>query len=261
MKKAKALPVAVLLLLPVLSHAQNPGWDLRSTDEWRYSLAPLFLWGMSISGEATAKDQTLPLELDFRDDVLKNMTGVFTLHFEATRGDWGVFAEYQFANLEPEFRVEAPGPIPGLGGKIDFKNTMAEVGGLYAFHDSEAYRWEAIYGVRWTRQDIDVDIQPGIPLPPPVPTAFNTGDSWLDAFLGVRMQVKLGHKWLFTARGDVGAGGSDLVYNGAAQFHFRMAKWGSLFGGYRYLKYDYSSKDYGYKAAQQGPLLGLNIHW
>ena len=46
-----------------------------AAEEWEFSLAPLFLWGISIEGDTTINGLTAPLDLDFQDDVLENMEG------------------------------------------------------------------------------------------------------------------------------------------------------------------------------------------
>ncbi len=262
-----------LALCSALLATHSPGaltqaWDLEAEDRWQFSLAPLFLWGMSIDGEATSQGQTLPLELDFKDDVLENMSTAFTFHFEARRGRWGLFAEYQLAELDPSISQVIPGRATA-NADITFKTQMGELGGAYAFYNSGRTRWEVIAGARWTDHDVDVDLQvspvppPGAPIAPTIPVSIEDGDDWLDGFIGARVFTRLGNKWLFTARGDAGTGGSDGVYNAAFQFNYRFAKWGSVLAGYRWMKYDYFSKSsgYGYNATQQGPLLGLNVLW
>ena len=47
--------------------------------DWEFTLAPLFLWGVSINGDATIGDATAPLALDFKDDILENLEAVFTV--------------------------------------------------------------------------------------------------------------------------------------------------------------------------------------
>ena len=86
-------------------------------DEWHFMVAPLFLWGMNIDGTSELGPVSTPLKLDFKDDILENLAGVFTLHFEASKMDWTFFAEYQYSNLDPS--AETPmGPV----ANIDFKN-------------------------------------------------------------------------------------------------------------------------------------------
>lgn len=70
-------------------------------DEWEFQLAPLFLWGISIDGEATIGTKVAPLDLNFIDDVLENLDTVYTVHFEAHKNKLTLFAEYQYVSLDP----------------------------------------------------------------------------------------------------------------------------------------------------------------
>ena len=58
-----------------------------NSGDWEFTLSPLFLWGMGISGDATIGDKTLPLEVEF-GDIWSNLDTVFTVHFEARKDKW-----------------------------------------------------------------------------------------------------------------------------------------------------------------------------
>jgi hypothetical protein len=230
-------------------------------DEWEFSLSPLFLWGLSLEGDATINGTTAPLDLNFRDDILENLEAVFTLHLEARRGEWSLFAEYQYVDLNPTGSI-ALGPVT-IGADITFKEDMLELGAGWAFSDSGRTRWELIGGARYTDQGLTALIDIQTPLPPIQPgTELRGGDDWWHGFVGVRVLHALSDKWTFSARGDLGYGGSDnSAANFAFQFDYRFRNWGSAFFGGRYLAYDYSSSSYGYDAGKAGPLAGLTIHW
>jgi hypothetical protein len=79
------------------------------------------------------------------------------------------------------------------------------------------------------------------------------------------VKTRLSEDWRFLGRADYGFGGSDGTGNLAALFGYRFRDWGSVFVGYRWMDFDYSSGSgldrYGYNATQQGPLAGLNSYW
>ena len=234
--------------------------------DWEFSLAPLFLWGVNLNGDATIGDITAPLVLDFKDDILENLEGVFTVHFEARKNKWTLFSELQYLDLGPGGSVSM-GPIT-VDADISFKNTMIELGGAYAFSETSKTRWEVIGGLRYTDQDVGVDAT--LTIPPPVdkeiPIDMDAGDNWTHAFAGVRVFRSLNQKWTFIGRADLGYGGSDnSAVNASFMFDYRFKDWGSAFMGYRYLKYDYDNDEsidrYAFDAYQQGPVLGLALYW
>ena len=233
-----------------------------AAEEWEFSLAPLFLWGLSIDGDATINGKTAPLDLEFEDDILENMEGVFTLHFEARRGDWTLFSEYQWIDLDADVAAK-DGDLVDASVGIGFEQTMWELGAAWAFQESARTRWELLMGARYTDQDVSVkaDLTSNIP-------ALNQelrpegGDDWWHGFGGVRVFQALSDNWTFIGRTDFGYGGSDnSAINLVAQFDYRFRDWGSAFVGVKYMEYDYETSDYGYDAKQQGPLVGLNLYW
>ena len=135
----------------------------RSADsggEWEFSLAPLFLWGISIDGDAAIGTATAPLELDFKDDVLENLEAVYTVHFEARKDRLSLIAEYQYVSLDP---TAAAGPVEV---DIEFKNTAAELAVGWEFLRGGQTGWEVLAGLRYLDQDVDVAGTLSLPDPP-----------------------------------------------------------------------------------------------
>lgn len=257
--------ITLLLTLSNIVLAQDDNdQEGTSNGDWEFALAPLFIWGMGISGETTMGDSTAPLNVQFKD-VFSNLDAIFTLHFEARKDKWTIFSEIQYANIGPDIDASL-GPV-SIDAGIGFKNTMFELGGAYAFRETQNTRWELLGGIRYTDQDVKVD---GIiTLPPPVNERdidIRDGDSWSHAIVGTRFTGIMSNEWTFIARTDIGYGGSDnKAFNASALFDYRFNNWGSAFVGYRYLKYDYdngkSEGTYAYDAYQSGPTLGVQIHW
>jgi len=257
--------IALLATSSSIALAQNDsGQDRSDSGDWEFTLAPLFIWGMGISGESTIGDVSAPLDVEFAD-IWDNLEGIFTLHFEARKDKWTIFSEIQYADLGPEVTLDL-GPAEAVA-KIGFKNTMFELGGAYAFRETQNTRWEILGGLRYTDQDLDVDAALTFPDPDKVLNIdMKGGDNWTHAIVGTRFFGTMSDKWTFVARTDVGYGGSDnKAFNAMAMFDYRFNHWGSVFFGYRYLKYDYdndkTTNTYAFDAYQSGPLAGLGIHW
>ncbi|MEH6592892.1 MAG: hypothetical protein V7746_21670, partial [Halioglobus sp.] len=172
-----------------------------ASDDWEFALSPLFLWGMSINGDATIGEATAPLDLAFKDEILENMEAVLTVHFEARKGIWTFFTEVQYVDLQPTVDISM-GPIDAEAD-ITFKNTMFELGAAYTLNESDSTRWEVIGGGRYTDQDVEVDATLSTPLPPPldqVDIDMEGGDDWWHAFLGARVSHSFNEKWSFIGR-------------------------------------------------------------
>lgn len=260
--KKKYLQSTVLVLLG--STALMAGGDIAPVkpvvvqhverNEWKFQLSPLFLWAMSIDGDSGVGPVTTPLVIDF-GDAIKDLDMTFTVHFEANKGDWTIFTEYQYVLLRPSQDLPNNASMD-----IDFRNYMIELGAGYRLSQSEQSKWEAIGGLRYTKQELKTTLSPvGLPL-------VNVSENWTDGFVGVRNAYQISENWLFISRADIGAGGSDFIWNASIIADYQFNEWGSAFIGYKAMGYDYENgknglNAYAYDAIQKGPLLGLNIHW
>lgn len=252
--KAKVLYTFCLMNVFILLSSTNAYSSMNEkNNEWQFSLAPLFLWGMNIDGSSQIGPVNAPLQLDFTDDILSNLSAVFTLHFEAVKNDISLFAEYQYVQLEPTTRIPN-GPEVG----IDFTIQAAELGASYSVATWGNTDVEPIIGARWAYQDLETQVTNG-------PILVDSSENWWDGFVGVRFWTHFTDVLTLISRGDIGAGGSDFVWNLSFMLDYKFKNWGSVFAGYRWLDYDYDSGSgvnrYAYDALQQGPLAGIVFHW
>jgi hypothetical protein len=252
MKKTPIIFLINFFIIHLASHVTAE--TEQNSDEWQFALSPLFLWGMNVNGTQQIGSTVAPLELNFTDDILENLGAVFSFHFEAKKKDLTLFTEYQYVNLEPSTNI-SNGPTID----VDFTVQTAEFGAGYRV----ATWWgntdvEPIVGLRWTYQDLEVGPRVGLNL-------VDSNESWWDVFAGVRLHTHFTDKWTLVSRGDIGAGGSDLVWNVSFILDYQYKEWGSVFMGYRWLDYDYDNGSgldrYAYDATQQGPLAGFTFFW
>ena len=88
-------------------------------------------------------------------------------------------------------------------------------------------------------------------------------ESVTDLFAGLMWRPKLGERWTFSARFDIGAGSSDLVWNAEAIIDFRIGKWAAILAGYRHLDYDYTNQNSGIELdmSLSGPVAAFRFFW
>ncbi len=244
--------IAISCVLLLSSHT----WADSNKDfnTWQNTLAPLYIWGVSMSGTSTFGTATVPLEIEFKDAV-SDLEGIFTFHYEGAKGHWGIIADYSFLNLTPKAE------IPGTPGElnVDMKNTIAEIAGLYRFGPNNP--WQLLAGVR--SYDLDITVTN---LPPSAPVSqIAIKETINDFFIGGRYMRNINDKWSFLGRADIGAGDSDLVWNVLAAFDYRFTKLLSAFGGWRVLDYDVNTGSgadtFKYDMNHSGPILALAFHW
>ena len=230
----------------------NSNQDFNS---WQNTLAPLYLWGVSMDGSMTSGPISADLDIEFSDAV-SDLEGIFTLHYEGAKGHWGFIADYSFLNLGPS--ADIPGTPLTLD--VDMENTIAEIAALYRFGPDSP--WQLLAGFRQYELDVTVE---GLPSPPASASKVNVEETIEDFFIGGRFVQRINDNWSFTGRADIGSGDSDLVWNALAAFDYRFSDLISGFVGWRILEYEVDSGSgpdtFKYDMNHSGPLLALAFHW
>ena len=240
---------SIVLAILVAVVAASPASAQSQSDEWQFQLAPLYLWAVNVDGTMTVRnvlDQDFGV--DFKD-AFSSLESAFTVHFEASKGRWGLLADASYLNLAGSQDIDTPGQT----ADVEVENLILEGAGGYQFAD----QWWVIAGVRYFKLDSDIGFQ--LQIAP----SIEVTESWTDVFAGVMWRPQLGKRWKFSGRFDIGAGGSDLVWNAAALVDYRLGKWAAVFAGYRHLDYDYENENAGikYDMSMSGPLAAFRFFW
>lgn len=262
MKKLKEaiFALTILVLLCPLAFAADSSKtstdansDTSTSKNWEFSLAPMYLWAVSINGNQTVKGNKVDLDVPF-SDIFDNLNGALTFHFEGVyKQRWGFLTDLNYIVLNPEDST----PLGNI--KVDFTEILFELAGFYRITKG-AHTIDGLGGLRYTSMDVDLN------LPGPLPDVDGSKD-WIDPFIGLRWQWNFAENWATKLRGDIGGFGvgSDLTWNLVGLVDFKPWEHVSLFGGYRVLYQDYSSgsgdNKFAYDATMHGPILGLNITW
>ena len=137
-------------------------------DPWRYNVA-LYGWALGVTGNVTARNQTIDTNASFIDIVQKSDSlGAFMGYFEADKGRLGVYTDLVFAKLgfgagQTNYR----NPLPGLSitttanAALTYQLFIVEMGGVYEF-----FRWpgttegsstslDGVLGFRYWNNSID----------------------------------------------------------------------------------------------------------
>ena len=245
----RILPAVIIVFVIGLTCLTANAEDTESNSNWEFSLAPIYLWAVSINGDQTIKGVDVDLDVPF-SDIFDNLKGALTFHFEGLyRQRWGFFSDLNYILLEMD-----DGAVD-----IDFTETMFEIAGFYRLSEGP-HAIDVLGGLRYTSMDVELD------LPGPLPDVDQRKD-WVDPYVGLRWQWKFTERWATRLRGDLGGFGigSDLTWNLVGMVDFKPWKNVLLFGGYRALYQDYSTgsgnKKFSFDATMHGPILGLNITW
>ena len=241
--KLKSTLLAAVLTVSGIGAAQ-------AEDDWEYDIAPFYIWAVGLEGESQIGPVTAPISLEF-EDVLDNLEGIFTVHFEGRKGQHGFLFDITHVKLDPE--TVTPEGVP-VG--VDLTNQIIELGGIY--QPQSGGPLEVLYGLRWSNFELDGTFGP-------VPTTTLVDENWWDAFVGLRGLAQVSDNIDFTYRGDIGAGDSDLTWSAALLFHWSFADNWTAIGGYKWLDYDFKTGSgpdrFTYDIRYEGPALGVSYSW
>ena len=252
MKKLAFAVIFSIFFLFLISTAYSQ--DATGGKDWSFELAPLYLWGIAISGDMTIKGNEQNVEADF-GDIFGNLNGVFTVHFDtAWKEKWGGWVDLNWVNLEADKNTPP-------GGTVTPKLTMfmSEFAGFYRLN-KDAHKFDFFGGIRYT--DIDGKLEFSGPL-----GTQKGNESWVDPMFGLRWRWKFADKWALITRGDIGGFGvgSDFAWSASGLIDWRPWKHVGFLLGYRALYQDYEngsgSEKFVYDATMHGPIIGLNITW
>ncbi len=205
-------------------------------DEWDLSFAP-YLWATGIDGDATIGNATVPLEVNF-SDIVHVLDGALLGHFEARKGDMGLFGDFIYLATDPEDNVE-----------VD--TIILEAGYLHGRDSGSGITgWEA--GVRYWDFETTIAFQS-------LPT-LNRSESWTDFFIGYRRERPMGENWRSVVRGNIGAGGSDLTWGLDLTYLLDFDNGNSFAVGLKWLDIDYEKENnFGIDAHFFGATIGYNF--
>jgi hypothetical protein len=176
--------------------AQEP-----SDQTWTFYGA-VYGWLSGITGEVSIGTLSAPINEEF-SDIAENVDFGISARFEAYSGSgWALFGDVFYANLGGSGTLSDT----TLTVVVDQKELIFEAGAGY-----EIIRdLELLAVVRYNDMRLSVGIEDDS-------QPLAEGDlRWVDLFGGVRYTPTLGERWLLALRAEVGGGGSDFSWFGAA---------------------------------------------
>jgi hypothetical protein len=223
-----------------------------SSDDWRQTI---FLYGMgvSIDGDATVGNLTVPVDMSI-SDVFDNLKVGFMGAYRIENEQWSINVDTTFMNLGNTERA----PRNNVRAYLDVEQwtLMGTVGRRFTDH------LEGLFSLAYF--DVAADLELRVLQQR---ARASRSASWVDPLVGLNYKVPLGEKWSYGLRGDVGGFGvgSDLTWHLLTGFQHRNTDSFSWYVGYRVIAYDYengSGVNYQrYDMTQQGPLAGVAFHF
>ena len=266
---AVTLAVSVIAPLSALAQSDADAWKWRGT---------IYLWGAGIDGTASlpATGGTANISVDF-DQLLENLNFAFMGTLEARKGRWGGLTDFVYLNVSGSkagmrsTTFSGPGGIvtipasAALNADLSLRGTIWTLAGTYTAVEKPGYEMQVLGGFRLLSISTNVNwlATGNVGALPPVARGggASVSPNYWDAIVGVKGRATLGQsKWYVPYYLDIGAGQSNLTWQGAAGV-------GYSFDGvdvtlvYRYLDYNQSSGEPIEDISFSGPALGVSFRW
>jgi opacity protein-like surface antigen len=263
--KALVLGAAIVAALGATPNVAQAQAAASSGGGWTFEFTP-YLWGAGMSGEVGAGAlPTLDVDMSF-SDILDNLDAGLMGAFEARNGRWGLLFDAIYMKLAHSATASRTGSGP-IGATATASAELEITQTVYAA--AVAYRaiegrtpLDVIGGARYAKLTVDAQID-GSFYAQTGTVAASAEKSWVDPYIGVRVQHPIAERWTLVGYADVGGFGvgSDFTWQALAGVNYEFSK--SIAGkfGYRYLYVDYDKDGFRYDMANSGLYLGAGIRF
>ncbi|MGH6860879.1 MAG: hypothetical protein ACRECY_11510, partial [Phyllobacterium sp.] len=174
---------------------------------------------------------------------------------EARHGRFSVFGDVMYKKISTSRGT--PRGIFADNVDVSSETFTALVGAGYSVIDGENGRLDVVGGIRVWSVDTDISFDGGVL----DGKSVSDGATWADGMAGLRGNYSLTPKVYVTGWGLVGAGGADVDWDVAAALGYRIDGRFSALLGYRALGVDYSKDGFVFDVVQEGPILGMSMHF
>lgn len=253
--------------------AAPPDATASGASGWEFSVAP-YLWGAGLNGTLSTDGLETDIDVSFSDiwDALD--AGVLG-SFEARRGRLSLASNLVYLKLStdvsnpvsPLLPIAPPGSfeadtvtqsllVEGLAGWEVLSEPLAGAS------DPRRVALDLRGGFRtwWLDSDVDVKLEPGVPLGP-FSRSVDESDDWIDFVLGLRASANVTEKLTLAVFGDYGGfdigSSSHRTWSVAATISYRITEHWDLGVGWRTLEIDRDIAD----VTMEGPLVGGRYHF
>jgi len=230
--------------------------------EWEWEIAP-YIWFTDVRADVSLNETDILSEtIDFSNIIDEADLGAL-VHFEGRNGRWGLFVDVVYLALSGE--QTRSGDLVILAGttiEVEIDQLIGELGGIYRLTGDDRVL-DLLFGARV--MDVSLDISLDFPAVSGLADRSRSSDETLfDGFIGLRYGQDISDRWLWSIRGDVGAGDTDLTWQGVLNLgvNFGKERGQTLFFGYRHLAYEVEEGNSGItkrEIAFSGPEVGYRF--
>lgn len=243
MNRARHLALVVSLLVSPAREVTAQAAD--QSESWRFAFTP-YAWISGIRGTIGVGSNTGEVDVAFNEGGEDFEFGFAGL-LEARRRRWVVRTDFFYVSFSDEQATSAGSPV--TVGQDDVM-LHPEVG-----YTLLARRWGGVDGLVGARY-----LSTGVDLSGPSEQA-SVDRGWVDGTVGANVRYQPGSRWRLVAKADIGAGGSDFIWQLYGGGGYDLGRCCALVGAWRLLDLDYDHDNLLYDVRLSGPTIGLTLRF
>ncbi|RLA69825.1 MAG: hypothetical protein DRG09_04835 [Epsilonproteobacteria bacterium] len=234
-----------VVMAPVLTSENN---------SWEHSLT-IYGWLPSFDGTtnytipgANPGDPDEEVESSFVDKI----DMVFMGSYEARKNKWSFLVDAIYLKMSDAQNASSPQGRVTASAEEELDTWAVSAYGGYNILETENTHIDMIAGVRYLSLDVDVSF---LRLP-----SVGLSREFYDAVIGLKGHVDLSENWYVPYLFDIGAGDSELTWQGEASIGYRF-NWGDVLATYRYIHYEKDGSGLVQDLDMYGPKIGVVFHF
>lgn len=221
---------------------------------WTFTFAPYF-WAAGLSGDVASFGlPAVHVDSSFSDILDYLEFGAMAIG-EARYGRYSIVSDVMYSKIAGS--AATPRGILAEEAEVDSETFAGFLGVGYSVLEDSAGHLDLIGGIRVWSVDTTISFSGGLL----DGHSASDGDTWVDGMGGVRGVYSITPNFYVTGWGLVGGGGADIDWDVAAAVGYKFNDTFSSLVGYRALGVDYSNDGFEFDVIQQGPIIGLTIHF
>jgi hypothetical protein len=234
-----------LVLALLVSDLRGLAAQSAGPEDWRITFTP-YVWMSGLEGTIGVGSNISEVDVSFTEGAEDFEFGFAGL-LEGRRYPWVLRIDFFYVSLSDE---EATSAGNTLTVGQDELMLHPEVG-----YTLLARPWggvDGLIGARYWNLGVDLSVPP---------QGVSADRNWVDGTVGANLRYQPGERWRLVAKADVGAGGSDLIWQLYGGAGYDLGRCCALVAAWRYLDVDYDEDALVYDVRLGGPTFGVTLRF
>ncbi|WNC73835.1 hypothetical protein RGQ13_07550 [Thalassotalea psychrophila] len=254
-KMSKAMLTAIALSTPFTAYAED----------WKFEFTP-YIWAAANEGKSGAYgdlngvpfESISPIDISF-SDLAEELDFGTMFNFSAKKNNWFMYSEVTVLSIEnAEVAVPPPADASSASIKTDISGEIIDIAAGYRLMERSNFDLYGYIGARYFNLDVTLKTKRTKLNNEVVKRNINTGDDFIDPFVGVHAKWKINNTFALQGRLEVGGFADQPSENTLVSVtldHNLSDNW-SLKYFYRMMNIDYKDNGFVYDMEVTGPGIG-----